>query len=422
MTKPDPTMAAALGAAMLASDKWLVTTLLGAEQWATGDTDVLLDGSAWRDFAARLAALGARIQEAAGTERADGYRWLCMLIRNAFDVAIEDIDPDRPRINWLTRRNKIGWDCPDALYANVAIRDDAVYRLRGKRGAVHFFGLQVMAGMRALHNVHADQWTCDADGSFEVIAGGPECPGNWMPIGPGADTIWIRQFFYDWDRESPAPLWIDRIDDGPSSDPNGVLDAGFFARRLDAVATNVETNVDLWITTADAQREHLLNVFPAAAFGSTAVGAQSHQSAGMCWWRVADDEALLIEVRPPRAKYWSFDLCNRWLESLDYANHQSSLNGHQAVVDADGLWRAVVTRNDPGVPNWLDPVGHREGSLIYRWNLADETPYPATRIVPAVELRRHLPAATAVVSPAERADAIARRREHVRRRFARPDW
>jgi len=414
----------ALGAALIANDKWLVTNLLKAEQWAQGTGAELLDGSAWRRFTERLAGLAERIQAAhapdAPIDRADGYRYLSMLVRNAFDVAIEEIDPDRPRFNWLTRRNKLGWDCPDALYAYVAIRDDATYRITGRRGTVHFLGLQVMAGIRSLHNRHGDEWQIAADGSFEITASAARHAGNWMPLEPGADTIWVRQFFYDWDHEQPASLWIDRIDDGPRAQPAGMLDPGFLARRLDAVATNVEATVDLWLFTVIALRERYCNVFPTEAFGGTQIGAQQHQSAGVCYFTLADDEALLIEVTPPRAKYWSIDACNFWLESLDYANHQSSLNGHQAAIDADGVFRAVVARQDPGVPNWLDTVGHREGSLIYRWNLADATPVPATRVVKVDALPTHLHPATPRVSAAERAVLIERRREHVRRRFARP--
>jgi hypothetical protein len=55
-----------------------------------------------------------------------------MLIRNAFDVALEDIDARDPTVRWSDRRNKIGWDCPDALYATIPVREDAVYRLRGR--------------------------------------------------------------------------------------------------------------------------------------------------------------------------------------------------------------------------------------------------------------------------------------------------
>jgi len=127
-----------------------------------------------------------------------------------------------------------------------------------------------------------------------------------------------------------------------------------------------------------------------------------------------------VEVMPPPAKYWSIDVCSFWLESLDYANHQSSLNGHQARIDADGVFRAVVAHDDPGMANWLDTVGHREGTLIYRWNLADSTPVPATRVVKLDALRAHLPGDTRRVSREERARQIDVRREHVRRRFARP--
>jgi hypothetical protein len=199
-----------------------------------------------------------------------------------------------------------------------------------------------------------------------------------------------------------------------------LLDPAFFARRLDAVATNVEASVELWLGTVLALRERYCNAFPKEAFGGTAMGAQKHQSAGTCYYRVAPDDALLIEVPVPRAKYWSIDLCNFWLESLDFANHQSSLNGHQAVVDDDGVFRAVVAHCDPGVANWLDPVGHAEGSMIYRWNLAEDTPIPTIRTIPLRTLADALPASTRRVTAAERARVIDGRREGVRRRFARP--
>jgi len=420
----DDTKNDALGAQLIANDKWLVTNILKAEQWAQGTAEELLDGSAWRRFTERLGQLAERIQAAHAPDtpidRADGYRYLSMLVRNAFDIAIEDIDPDRPKFNWLTRRNKLGWDCPDALYASVAIRDDATYRITGRRGTVHFLGLQLMAGIRSLHNTHADEWRIAADGRFEIIVSPTRHDGDWVPLENAADTIWMRQFFYDWEHEEPASLWVDRIDDGPRPQPHGRLDPAFLARRLDAVATNVEANVDLWLFTIIALRERYCNVFPTEQFGGTQMGAQKHQSAGVCYFRLAADEALLIEVTPPPAKYWSIDVCNFWLESLDYANHQSSLNGHQAAVDADGVFRAVVAHQDPGVQNWLDTVGHREGSLIYRWNLADSAPVPATRIVKLGALRDHLSRETRQVTREDRARQIDMRREHVRRRFARP--
>jgi len=165
-----------------------------------------------------------------------------------------------------------------------------------------------------------------------------------------------------------------------------------------------------------------VNTFPddAGGLGVVASAAQKYQAFGIGCFALADDEALLVEVKPPRAKYWSLHLGNYWMESLDFANYQSSLNGHQAVLDADGVFRAVVAKTDPGVPNWLDTAGRAEGSMIYRWNQADGAPIPQARVVKLAELRSVLPRETPTVTPEERAAALERRREHVRRRFARP--
>ena len=53
--------------------------------------------------------------------------------------------------------------------------------------------------------------------------------------------------------------------------------------------------------------------------------------------------------------------------SLDYINHQTSLNGTQAQADPDGKIRIVVTDRNPGVTNWVETLGHGKGFLQFRW-------------------------------------------------------
>jgi hypothetical protein len=105
--------------------------------------------------------------------------------------------------------------------------------------------------------------------------------------------------------------------------------------------------------------------------------------------------------------------------AVDWLNRQSSINARQARLDGDGRLRAVIALEDPGVPNWLDPGGFDNGSIMIRWNRASSGPTPALTSVPAAELRRHLSPDTPVVTPEQRDESLRARRRGVqwRRRW-----
>jgi hypothetical protein len=136
-------------------------------------------------------------------------------------------------------------------------------------------------------------------------------------------------------------------------------------------------------------------------------------------WKLAPDEALIIEVTPPEGLYWGYSLGNIWWETIDYGNRQSSLNGFQAVVDGDGKVRVVVAHQDPGVANWLDTAGHSQGPIILRCVRTETAPVPTVSVVPFDRLAEELPSDTRWVAARERASAIDIRRKAVSRRFAR---
>jgi hypothetical protein len=54
--------------------------------------------------------------------------------------------------------------------------------------------------------------------------------------------------------------------------------------------------------------------------------------------------------------------------------------------------RVVIAARDPGLPNWLDTDGHREGMMIFRLSRSDSPP-PAieTGLVRIDALRRGSP-------------------------------
>ncbi|MBC7171210.1 MAG: hypothetical protein H5U40_02220, partial [Polyangiaceae bacterium] len=103
-------------------------------------------------------------------------------------------------------------------------------------------------------------------------------------------------------------------------------------------------------------------------------------------WRLAPDEALVIEAVPPRCDHWNFQLNNHWMESLDYRYFRIHLNKHSAVLEPDGSVRIVVAHDDPGLPNWIQTVGHESGTMCFRWVRADSHPVPSTRVVKRTEL------------------------------------
>jgi hypothetical protein len=126
---------------------------------------------------------------------------------------------------------------------------------------------------------------------------------------------------------------------------------------------------------------------------------------------LAEDEALITEVRiPEQVDYWSLILTNEIYETTDWINNQSSLNDAQAVVDSDGIFRAVISVRDPGVANWLDTSGYPRGAVQGRWFGADKRPTPTMVKVKLSDVVAHLPVDTKRVAPEERDAAMRDRR------------
>ncbi len=385
----------------------------------------IASGEAWKTLLDDLARAGefvlGRGAPDSELDRSEGWRHLAILLRMGLGEMTTENDPDRPRFAWSDGTGKWGLDCSDGLYCQAPLRAGCRYRVRGTRGSAHFMGFQLVGALAAAGDLDADALELDAQGRFELLLGGPEQPRNWLPVPEGRSTLIARQFFYDWDREVPASFEIERIDAGLRSEPQPPT-PGAVAAQLRALGRFVHDNTEWWARVAGEKRDRAVNSFPddGGGLGPVASASQTYQAFGIGYFALEDEQALLVEVAPPRAKYWSLHLGNYWMESLDFANHQSSLNGGQARLDADGVFRAVISRSDPGVPNWLDTAARSEGSMIYRWNQADAAPIPQCRVVKLSELRALLPRETPVVTPAERRAAVERRREAIRKRYARP--
>ncbi len=404
--------------------------------WFTGNIDEALftddfdnprlaDGSAWEDFAAAIGRVGGELQRddvpRSPVDLAAGYRHLFAMVGNGIIQAMVPADPYAPTLGSFNRTDVFKWglDCPDAAYLTTGIRGDLTYRVTGNVGTVRYLSFQANTGMANHGNIRNDELKTDADGNFELWIGPDEHESNWLETPPETNMLIIRQFFSDWDHEQRASLQIELVSDPPADADTDVLVAtpDRVVRQLDAVGKWLEANIKFWNDVEVLGQGARHNSFDDATVKSEMGGAQENIN-GWGHYDLGPDEAMIVEATPSPAVYWSLHIGNFWWESLDYAARHTSLNDSQAVLDDDGVFRAVVAHQDPGVPNWLDTMGHTKGPLLFRWVVAEHGPAATTKVVPFSEIRDHLPTSTGTVTPDERAEVIKARRRAVQRRFA----
>ncbi len=125
-----------------------------------------------------------------------------------------------------------------------------------------------------------------------------------------------------------------------------------------------------------------------------------------------------MEFVPPQARYWVVQWHRLpWGDAADFLRTITSLNHRQCHVDDDAKVRIVISHRDPGVQNWLDAGGRRDGLLMNRWIWTTDNPVPEGTVVAVDELHTVLPESTPRFSAAERAAQLAARRDHLARRY-----
>lgn len=391
----------------------------------------ILSGEAWEDFCDTLKRAGRLVVgegvPSSARDRAEGFRYLTRFLAAGTVLCVEHADPDYPSFGRMVDYNmRWGLDAPDCLYLYSSVRGDAVYRIHGWRGTARHIDIQVNSGhfangdiasWRTISSLNGLDLALDAAGEFELLLDAEPRSGNWLRLEPEAEFVLIRQYFDDWERERPADLLIER--EGAEY-PQPPLRSDQMAARLERLSTWLEKGGGLW----EQMSRGLLGGDPNSLVVHLPVNSDQHagmrgQAYGIGNFRCAPDEAVIVEFTPPDCHHWSFGLANWYWESLPFASRQTSLNRSQARIDADGVFRGVIAHRDPGVPNWLDTAGHRQGSIAARFLLADAAPVPSLRAVPFADLRAHLPPETPQIDPVARAPILARRRRAVMRRYRR---
>ncbi|MEH6550374.1 MAG: hypothetical protein V7711_02900 [Pseudomonadales bacterium] len=411
---------------------------------------------------------------------AEGYRYLMGFLHGSIERALDD--PMYPRFHRAIQpMNRSTIDNADAVYLATEIDGNYRYRIKGRAlDYRHWRGEPAVDGPQApqyvifeLSSAYAGDTgslkelipgsrintstldsgslQLDADGCFDILIA-PEKPdgysGNFMLSkreSRGTEFIGrhltCRELFHDWEKQDLLDLEILRLD--CEKNPRPPIDSAAATEMLAHIGSFTNNQMRFWnafntITletygkvakggagAADSDKPFMPtnDMNPPNALGIATGGGQSTNVYAGGVYLLEDDEALIIESKLAlEPAFMGFHLSNLWGESLDFESYQSSLNLSQMQIDDDGVYRWVVSHRDPGVANWIDTTGLKQGYLTIRYTYSEQPPkeqWPSLQVTkaPLSEVNQYLPESTRMVNEGEREAAILMRHKHVQRRY-----
>jgi hypothetical protein len=293
-------------------------------------------------------------------------------------------DPQFPLVvpsDLLPALSKIGGNSPDADYYNFPISPEYSYRLRGTRGKAPFFNIQVQGikfdpatmrpGLALASSLSDADLVYDEDGFFHVLIS-TEKPadheGLWMAMDEDSFTVNIREYHHDRAAEGEPEFHVEVQGDIPAPAPLTDAEVAAGIQRA-AFLSKFWFDARQWIP--GLFEPDIVNTFPTAqtdADTSEELGLNTDVQYMVGAWQLGPDEALVVEGRAaPGTPYWILQISDRWLETADFRRRTVHYNDHTIQLEPDGSFRAVISPDDPGVPNWLDTGGRTEGTMSFRW-------------------------------------------------------
>ncbi|MEE4660653.1 MAG: DUF1214 domain-containing protein [Halieaceae bacterium] len=353
----------------------------------TGDSDAAL---AWREFTTSLEAAGARVFAATNDplQRREGLEYLAQLAGASLEMKLAKGSESVPAFtDWMSDYRKFLGDTQDAVYHTAQLSPEFRYELSGNRGDADYlgfmlYGKQLNGWNRAAANLSIQDLSFDEAGNFtiQLSAEKPEAASaNWLKLEDDIHMLMVRQYFHEREGSERARFVLRNLD-APAWAPATAVDT---ARGLRSATTFFNETVDGAIALADMMAQAPNSIDPPKSYSADFGGAfyptfDNDYYGG--WFRLEDDEALVIEGKVPDAPYWGVSLQNRWLQSMDYQHYQVGLNDQQIETE-DGRYRIVVSHRKPPAGNWLDTAGHREGLLAIRYQLARDSEKPTLTLV-----------------------------------------
>lgn len=317
-------------------------------------------------------------------------------------------------------------DNPDTCYRLVPLDGRSDFLLEGDAGpapATIFEASALSDGWRTLGHVTRRELGIAPGRRFRIRCHPAEvrpAPQDGeadatIALDPDAEMLLLRETLADWSRERPARLSIRSfVDRGGPRD-----------RDDDAYHAEAARRVGKWFAEAIRLTE-LPHNQPANTFPKPVISGEHGKLVTMAYsighFRVPPGQALVLRIDPGPAAYVGVPITNLWGTTNGNLARAASWNSAQADRLPDGRFECVLSQEDPGAHNWLDPDGLECGFLFLRWAGLDagastpRVPDVESRLVPIGALRETLAPQTRWLSAEERAEELDRlARDHARR-------
>lgn len=331
-------------------------------------------------------------------EQAAAERQLKHQISASLDQGFILHDPLHPEFRSLNQHNQFGLFNPDNRYHIATISTPGTYVIRGKRGTSADFQLQVGAGNPGfdenltspitVDQLSLDKLEVDQNGCFEIVISDTKEGDNWLCNTKGdlkANSILIRESFMDWDTEKSGTWYIERRD--TRGQPSPLPDANLVNEQYARAAEYLIGSTKGWIKFVDGLRANLAGnrLSPPRETRDGLPGQWN--SAGH--FPIRPDKAIIVSVPHSPARYQSCQIGDFWFNGLDYCHRQTSLTTTQARRSCDGDYKFVISVQDPGVANWLDPAGASSSFAFLRWQgLPKHYCFPKNPTVEVVDFKK----------------------------------
>ncbi|BCZ22615.1 hypothetical protein MYSE111917_14750 [Mycobacterium senriense] len=288
----------------------------------------------------------------------EGLQYLAGCISGCIHLAV-DYDRNHPFLQSGTGPfTKMGLDNPDTLYFGTRVHANHDYVVTGRRGTTTDLSFQLLGGEYTDDFVPVSQAAFD-DRELEIA---PDGSFEWRVRPTSAGQLVIREVYGDWSAQR-GTLAISRLDTAGTAPPP--LTRELIEKRYATAGKQLVQRVKTWLQFP--QWFYLDLPVNTMVPPRLTPGGLSTQYSSVGHFDLRPDQAMVITIPVSDAPYLGFQLGSLWYISLDYINHQTSLNNTQAQADPDGKVRIVVAEQNPGVTNWAETVGHRRGFLQFRW-------------------------------------------------------